>query len=119
MAVVSHELGKTRDSSDSAKAFVVQGDGVTLRLSSSEEIELESISIRRAQEKPWGSVEAFSLRPDGLAFKNPAEVRIDPSSLNLPPGTDAGSLRIALLENGNLYDGYLPEVHHDYDEYTL
>lgn len=103
VAITGLELGQSQGNGNTAGeaegTSVVHGDGVILRLPSLKENELDSIFIRRAEEKPWGSLKAFHFSPAGIEFGSPAELTVDTSDLGLPPGTDPGSLRLAYLEN--------------------
>ena len=55
----------------------------------------------REIEGPWGNVGlAYEIGPTGLEFAEPVTLEFDLESIELPPGTPPGSLRVATVENG-------------------
>ena len=58
-----------------------------------------TITIRRLDHPARGAVgPAYDFGPDGLAFLRPARLTISYEGIAMPPGTDAGSLRLAVLD---------------------
>ncbi|MDI7268640.1 MAG: NosD domain-containing protein, partial [Myxococcota bacterium] len=58
-----------------------------------------TITVRQLDHPAWAAVgPAYELGPDGLAFRRPARLSVSYDGIEMPPGTDPGSLRLSVLD---------------------